>query len=105
MKDISIYFQPVLTKGENADATIGAVIATHTENNFPELVKGGIALLVVPEYRNGELIVSQTRTSAFGMSFINCLLLKIGKCPLRFGGYYSRKHGGRYLFRHQTGDC
>ncbi len=53
MKDISIYFQPILTESENRNSTIGSVISTHTKNNFPDLVKGAIAFFVVPEFRNG----------------------------------------------------
>jgi formiminoglutamase len=53
MKDISIYFQPILTESENRNSTIGSVISTNTKNNFPDLVKGAIAFFVVPEFRNG----------------------------------------------------
>ncbi len=55
MKDISIYFSPIEIEIQKLDGTIGNSIEIHTENNFPELTKKGIALIYVPEYRNGEI--------------------------------------------------
>lgn len=82
MKDISIYFQPVLTESENVDTTIGAIIATHTENNFPELIKGGIALLVVPEYRNGGIDCAPNKDFRFRDEFNQLFIGENWKMPL-----------------------
>ncbi len=54
MKDISIYFNPVDFDQIYPEGSIGSKIEVHQEGNFPELNKGGIALLYVPEFRNGE---------------------------------------------------
>jgi len=51
MKDLSIYFQPV---EETVGFGLGAHAAIHTDGNFPELKEKGVALIYVPEYRNGE---------------------------------------------------
>lgn len=53
MKDISIYFQPVEV-AEAAEGTLGQQIHYHTEGNFPELKKNGIAIFYCPEFRNGD---------------------------------------------------
>jgi hypothetical protein len=82
MKDISIYFQPVLTESENDDTTIGSVIATYTANNFPELVKGGIALLVVPEYRNGGIDCAPNNDFRFRDEFYQLFIGENWKMPL-----------------------
>ncbi|MEN9977567.1 MAG: hypothetical protein RLZZ569_192 [Bacteroidota bacterium] len=82
MKDISIYFQPVLTESENDDTTIGSVIATYTANNFPELVKGGIALLVVPEYRNGGIDCAPNKDFRFRDEFYQLFIGENWKMPL-----------------------
>lgn len=57
MQDISIYFSPSETVQEfdlNESAlsrSIGKIIETHTANGFPQMEKGGVALIYVPEYR------------------------------------------------------
>lgn len=50
MEDISFYFAPIASDRlpENG---LGQEIDLHTENGFPELKKGGIALFYVPEFR------------------------------------------------------
>ncbi len=53
MKDISIYFQPVEAL-EAKSESLGSVIQIHTEGNFPDLKKNGIAIFYCPEFRNGE---------------------------------------------------
>jgi len=54
MDDISIYFQPVSVELKNNEGSIGQEIKIHTEDNFPKLEKDGIAIMYVPEFRNGE---------------------------------------------------
>lgn len=54
MKDISIYFSPVTIEPELKEGTIGNFASIHSEGNFPDIEKGGIALIYVPEFRNGE---------------------------------------------------
>lgn len=52
MKDISIYFSPVKEQVHSVEEQLGAKIMTHTENNFPDIEKNGIAIFFCPEYRN-----------------------------------------------------
>ena len=52
MTDISIYFQPVKIDSY-FDESIGSIILSHTEGNFPDLEKGGVAIFYCPEFRNG----------------------------------------------------
>ena len=57
MKDISIYFAPVNSdlipsKGESLHKSVHV----HTEAGFPELEKKGLAIIYVPENRNGSEI-------------------------------------------------
>ena len=42
MKDISIYFQPI-EAFEAINESLGSLIQFHTEGNFPDLKKNGIA--------------------------------------------------------------
>ena len=51
MKDISIYFTPLESADTNADEKIGSLINRFTENGFPDLKSGGIAIFYVPEFR------------------------------------------------------
>ncbi len=51
MNDISIYFNPVEKPSDNNQDCLGNILNTYTVN-FPELKKGDIALVFVPEYRN-----------------------------------------------------
>jgi formiminoglutamase len=54
MKDLSIYFSPLRQEIAYNQQQIGAHVFTHVENHFPELEKGGVALLHIPEYRGNE---------------------------------------------------
>ncbi len=54
MNDISFFFKPVTIDFNINKESIGQTIITHTENNFPEIEKDGIAIIYIPEYRNGE---------------------------------------------------
>lgn len=58
MQDLSIYFSPVEMLPEMISAQtsqgkdkIGASIEIHTENDFPQIKKGGLAVIYVPEFR------------------------------------------------------
>lgn len=53
MKDLSIYFEEVVDNNEYAQGQLGAVIESNTVDGFPDLVESGIALIFVPDYRNG----------------------------------------------------
>lgn len=53
MKDISIYFTPLAEMQEYGAETIGANLLRHDEQGFPELSQPGLAILYVPEFRNG----------------------------------------------------
>lgn len=50
MKDISIYFAPILKEGTYTDQQIGHFIDANT-HSFPEMKPSGIALFYVPEFR------------------------------------------------------
>ena len=64
MKDISIYFQPVAFSAF-AEESLGQKIEIHTEGNFPELKKNGIALFYCPEFRNGQEALHQQSDDRF----------------------------------------
>ncbi|MBI1837899.1 MAG: formimidoylglutamase [Flavobacteriia bacterium] len=53
MKDISIYFQPVDIDIAFSEDSLGSICGIHSKKGFPDMKKGGVALLYVPEYRNG----------------------------------------------------
>jgi len=82
MKDISIYFQPVNNSYESAEGTIGSVMSLHTDNGFPELVKGGIACFVVPEYRNGGIAVTPNLDFRFREEFSQLFIGEDWKMPI-----------------------
>lgn len=71
MKDISIYFRPVEIDEEFVENSIGKEIQIHTEDNFPEIKKGSIALLYVPEFRNGEENFQNKENDNFRKFFYN----------------------------------
>ncbi|MBL4861584.1 MAG: formimidoylglutamase [Crocinitomicaceae bacterium] len=52
MKDISIYFKPVVIEDSSAVSGLKESILIHDENGFPSIEKGGMAIIYVPEYRN-----------------------------------------------------
>lgn len=64
MKDISIYFQPVAMP-EVAEESLGQRIQVHTEGNFPELQKNGVAVFYCPEFRNGHQELHQRSDDRF----------------------------------------
>jgi arginase family enzyme len=64
MKDISIYFSPVILEGEFSEFTIGGSIIRNSEGNFPEIEKGGVALIHVPEYRGDKKFSSQQTSTS-----------------------------------------
>jgi formiminoglutamase len=51
MKDLSIYFQPIEFQDKFSEQKIGGRISAHTVGSFPEIEKGGIALVYVAEFR------------------------------------------------------
>jgi len=65
MKDISIYFSPISDIEEIQEGTIGEVITKHTENDFPEIEKNSIAILYVPEFRNGSNSIQEKKSEKF----------------------------------------
>lgn len=50
MEDISFYFAPI-SIDRITDSKLGKEIDVHTEGNFPDIKKGGLALFHVPEFR------------------------------------------------------
>lgn len=54
MQDLSIYFKAIEISKIETEGSIGNSIEIHTDGNFPEIKKGSIALIYVPEFRNGE---------------------------------------------------
>ncbi len=55
MRDIEIYFTPLESRFPKGEGSLGKRVQIHTEGNFPEIEKKGIALFYVPEFRNGEM--------------------------------------------------
>lgn len=54
MKDISIYFSPISTLETPVSESLGEFIVRNDDSGFPEIDRPGIALIYVPEFRNGE---------------------------------------------------
>lgn len=54
MKDLSIYFAPIERSTERNTLKIGGVIQQHSENGFPDVEKGAIAIIYVPEFRGSK---------------------------------------------------
>lgn len=72
MEDISIFFKPVeASLCSSTDETIGARALIHTENNFPDLTRKGVALIFVPEYRQSRSLSNQSsiKNDEFRTSF------------------------------------
>ena len=82
MKDISIYFQSVDVSFSEKEETIGAKINTHTEGYFPELEKGGVALIYVPEYRNGNAFFQGKENDLFRSYFYDLFVGEHWSFPL-----------------------
>lgn len=57
MNDLSIYFGPVTLKGDYQEGTLGSITDFHNESGFPEITRGALAILSVPEYRNSKVAV------------------------------------------------
>lgn len=70
MKDISIYFQAIEVEEGFEKESIGKEINIHTEDNFPDLSKKGIALIFSPENRRNQKDQSENGDS-FRKSFYN----------------------------------
>lgn len=51
MKDISLYFKPIDEDFHSEERNLGGSIVKNI-TNFPDIERGGIALIHVPEYRN-----------------------------------------------------
>lgn len=64
MKDISIYFAPIVKEGTYADQQIGHLIDANT-HSFPEMKASGIALFYVPEFRGDSKENSNINTECF----------------------------------------
>lgn len=54
MKDLEIYFKPIEYPAVLPENSLGKSILVHTELSFPEMEKGGLAIMYVPEFRNGK---------------------------------------------------
>ena len=55
MRDLSIYFRAVQMLSDFGEGSVGASIEIHDENGYPDIKPGGVAILSVPEYRNGKV--------------------------------------------------
>jgi formiminoglutamase len=51
MKDLSIYFTQAHFQNDCTDQKIGQSIISYTNDSFPEIEKGGVAIFYVPEFR------------------------------------------------------
>jgi len=69
MKDISIYFSPADTDFTFPLESLGTTINTHTQDGFPAIDKGGIALIYAPEFRNGHSELHKQSDDAFRKAF------------------------------------
>lgn len=71
MKDISIYFQHVENTNKLLKESIGNIIISNKENDFPEIAQPGVAIFTVPEYRNAIDIKEQQQEKGFRKQFYN----------------------------------
>lgn len=71
MKDLSIYFSPIESPELIQQETLGHEINVHTENGFPEFSTPGIALVYVPEFRNGKKEFQGQSEANFRAGFYN----------------------------------
>jgi len=65
MKDLSIYFREVDTEIKSKEGTIGESIGIYTQGHFPELKKNSVAIIYVPEFRNGEENIQNKQNENF----------------------------------------
>ncbi len=72
MKDISIYFAPVALEAGFPAESLGTRVQLHTENGFPAIDQNGVALLYVPEFRNGHPELHRKSDDAFRDAFYSC---------------------------------
>ena len=82
MKDISIYFSPIEEQGVFDDQQIGTIIQQHTINGFPDLVKSGLALLYVPEYRGDSTVSIEKNSVEFRLQFYKLFIGSTWNFPL-----------------------
>lgn len=71
MKDLSIYFRPLSTAEDYPAESLGSVVSVHGEHGFPVMGKGGLALIYVPEFRNGEPELHEQLDDRFREAFYN----------------------------------
>jgi formiminoglutamase len=69
MKDLSIYFQPLTGEQDYPADSLGTLIRANDQDGFPEIGKGGLALIYVPEFRNGQPELHQQTDDRFRASF------------------------------------
>jgi formiminoglutamase len=82
MKDLSIYFSPIVLPESLPDESIGTLIHAHTEDGFPDLLKGAVALLYVPEFRNGMAEIHEQFDDRFRNAFYSFFAGANWKMPL-----------------------
>lgn len=71
MKDLSIYFRPLLQETAYPADTIGSRMQVHNQHGFPEIEQSGVALVYVPEFRNGQPELHGQTDDRFRASFYN----------------------------------
>lgn len=82
MKDISIYFTEITNEKNYSDQKIGGVIHHYSNGTFPELRKGGIALVYVPEFRGDLKNENEINDEVFRSFFYNLNLGIDWKMPI-----------------------
>lgn len=71
MKDLSIYFQPLVQEHEYPADTIGSTILVNNQHGFPEIQQNGLAIIYVPEFRNGQPELHRQTDDRFREAFYN----------------------------------
>ena len=74
MKDLSLYFTRIELDLVSNEGTIGSIINKFDDQGFPELNNKGIALLYVPEFRNGEIQFQGKSNDSFREYFYNLFI-------------------------------
>lgn len=82
MKDISIYFTELTIDQRYSDQQIGGTIHKFVNDSFPELLKGGLALFYVPEFRGEHSVQKEVNQEVFRSFFYELNVGLDWKMPL-----------------------
>lgn len=82
MKDLSIYFSQLSEDQKYPDQKIGGGIERYTNDSFPEVKPGSIALFYVPEFRGNSEVSDEVNNENFRHFFYNLNFGSDWKLPI-----------------------